>query len=349
MAHGEPAGHAVADTNGDHGQPAERRLVWIGGVVGEVLVHVANAPEPGTSVRALGSVVQAGRAFRVLATARRLGLPGVVLGRIGDDPSGNILRSALARETIELPVPKTSGAHGYSLVAIAGDGAVTRVDIGGIETTLTLAEINSFRIQPGDFVAISGSDLISDPPASAITQWVADGGPGLSTLVFAPGLQMPDIPDAVLDTVMRRTNILAVDANEFALITGVTDPTLRRDAARELLESLAPGAHLLIRVYDRGCWLVRRGVGTWFPAPSFAESTGNTPECALAAHLGIFLAELARLGDPEEAARIATIGWTRVPAPSRSWLTAIGPNRHDLDELVASQDWGLENLVELIG
>lgn len=316
-----------------------RRLVVVGSILGELRVHVPNQPEPGGSVRAERNVAQAGGCFRTVATARRLGLPAVLVGRVGEDPTGKLMQAALKRENIDIAVPATAGEHGYTVVAIDCEGVASSIEIAGVEATLTREEIDHVLIEPGDAVLVLGSDLVSEQTGAAICEWIRDGGPGEATLVFAPGRLMSDIPDAVFDMVLRRTDILTTDRTEFALLTGVTEAQDRPDAAMGLLETLAPSAVLLGRVAGEGCWLVTAEGGTWFASPSSPSSPtdcGATQECRLSAHLGIFLAELARLDDPLQAARIATIGWTQVPGPQRPWVTSIGPDRAQLEQLVAA-------------
>lgn len=312
-----------------------RRLVVVGSVVGEFRLSIPNRPEPGGSVRAEHNVVQAGGCYRAIGTARTLGLPAVLVGRFGDNPVGRLLRVSLSRIDVETPVRAVPGEHGYTVLAVENNADVTRIEVAGVESTLTRSEIERVALTPEDAVLIFGTDLVSHQAGTAIAGWVADGGLGEATLVFAPGPLAPDIPDTVFDAVIGRTDILTLNGSEFALITGVSLPQDRQAAATELLGSLGPAAMMLVRVDGQGCWLVRRDAGaSWFDAPA-PNGSGATTECRLSAHLGIFLAELARLDDPVEATRIATLGWTRVPGPDIPWVTALGPGRAELDALAA--------------
>ena len=313
-----------------------RRLVAVGSVVGELRMYVPNQPAPGGSVRADANAVQVGGCYRTIATARLLGLPTVLVGLIGDNPIGQLLRAAIARANVVLPLAPVSGEHGYTMVAVDNSGDVSRIEVAGVEATLTRQLIESVPIGAEDLVLVLGSDLVSSPVGGAIADWVADGGLGAATLVFAPGSLMLDIPDAVLDTVMRRTDILVLNQSEFALITGVTLPEERGEAAMGLLRSLAPSPMMLVRVDGQGCWLVQDGLGTWYDAPKLGNRRRVTPDCRMSAHLGIFLAELSRFDDPAEATRIATIGWAGTPGPDRPWVTVIGPTRGELDVMAAA-------------
>lgn len=313
-----------------------RRLVAVGSIVGELRIHVPNQPEPGGSVRANANAVQAGGCYRAIATARLLGLPTVLVGRIGDNPIGQLLRAAVARAQVDLAVAPVSGEHGYTVAALDNTGDVARIEVAGVEATLTRQEIESLPVGPQDAVLVFGSDLVSASAGGAIAGWIADGGLGEATLVFSPGSLVPDIPDTVLDTVMRRTDILVLTRSEFALITGVTLPDARDEAAMDLLDSLAPSAMMLVRVDGEGCWLIRDGRGTWYDAPGLDALARVTRDCRMSTHLGIFLAELARLGDPAEATRIATIGWAHTPGPDTPWVTVIGPTRDELDAMASS-------------
>lgn len=312
-----------------------RRLVVVGSVVGEIRIHVPNRPAIGGSVRATSNAVQAGGCFRTLGTARGLGLPVVLVGRVGDDPIGQLLRAALARIEVDTPVPPATGPHGYQVVAVENTGDLSRIEVGGVEGQLTRADIDQVPVRSDDAVLVCGSDLVSPQAGGAIAEWIVAGGLGDATLVFAPGSLALDVPETRFDAVMRRTDVLVVNRPQFALITGVTAPEDRRQAAMELVGSLAPEAMMLVRVDGEGCWLIRSDHALWFDAPA-PRDTGATPECRLSAHLGVFLAEYARLEDPVEATRIATIGWTRVPGPDTPWVTTLGPGRADLDALVSS-------------
>lgn len=310
---------------------APRRLVVAGSVIVDVLTCVPHLPERGGDVLALDAATHAGGGFNVLAAAARLGLPAALAGRVGTGSFGTVVRAALEAEGVATLLAPVDGEQGFCVGMIEPDGERTFVTMPGVESRLTTAELDQVRLGPGDVVYVSGYDLLYPIAGPALAAWLT--GPAAEcALFFDPGPLVAEIPDAVLDAVLPRLDVLGLNAREMTLLSG--EPV--GAGTPELLAELRPDAVLLIRDGARGTMLVRPGRSlVRVPAldvPEVVDTTG-----AGDAHTGAFLAELARGADLEEATRIANVAAALAIQVAGS---AGGPTRAALDAALSATSVG---------
>jgi sugar/nucleoside kinase (ribokinase family) len=289
-----------------------RRLTLVGSVLVDVMMAVPRWPERGGDVLADRTDVTPGGGFVVLSAARRLGLPARLAGRVGRGAFGDRVMAALADLDVEVLLPRPPGDTGFCVGLVEPDGERTFVTSPGAESTLDEDELERVDIGPDDAVYISGYDLCYPETGPLAATWLARLRDGL--VVLDPGPLAAEIPDAVLETVLPRTNLLTLNAREVGLLGG------------DLLDRLAPEAVLVVRDGARGCTVHRRGrPAERLPAPSVraVDTTG-----AGDTHTGALLAELARTGDPVAAARTATLA---AALSVTAWGSATGPDRQTLD------------------
>jgi sugar/nucleoside kinase (ribokinase family) len=305
------------------------RLILVGSAIADVMMNVPQLPGRGADVLASTAVLQAGGGFNVLAAARRLGMQCSLAGRVGTGPFGSVIAGALAREDIEILIPRPPADSGFCVGFVEPDGERTFATSPGTEAELTPADLGHVHPEPGSAVYVSGYDLCYPRGGPAIAAWCERLDDVL--LVLDPGPLAGQIPDAVLAPVLSRTRLLTLNAREAGLLLGTSHPG--PDTV-----PLAAGALVVVREGPRGCTLyggndlyggTKRLDGMHLAAPvvSVVDSTG-----AGDAHTGALLAELHRTGDPVSAARAANAAAAFAVTRAGS---ATAPDRRQLDEFTA--------------
>ncbi|MFE3738859.1 PfkB family carbohydrate kinase [Streptomyces sp. NPDC059134] len=277
-----------------------RRLVLAGNVIADLVIEVPALPERGADVIGSGARLTAGGGFNTLAAARRLGTEAVFAGLHGTGPYGDLVREALAAEGVGVLLPvRADGDTGFTVALIDGGGERTFVTSFGVEAHLTETDTATVAagLRPGDLVQLSGYGLAIPAGGPLLSGFTAALGPDV-TVCFDPAPLVAEIPDAVLEPVLERTDWLSANAREARLMSGHDDPGT---AATALRERLAPGAGVIVRADKDGCWLAAPGEPArhvpGFPVRA-VDSNG-----AGDAHVGSFLALLAQGRDPLTAAR----------------------------------------------
>lgn len=308
-----------------------RRVVLVGSVIVDVTAAVSQLPEPGGDVPATDGRARVAGGFPVLAAAARLGLPAALAGHVGSGALGQLVRAALAAEGVASLLPPAAGEQGCRVGLLEPGGERTVATAPGVESRLHPDDLADVQVEPGDVVYVCGHDLLSETSGPAIAGWLA-GVPPTAWVFFDPGPLVAEIPDAVLDAVLPRVDVLGLNAREMALLSG--EPVVTRTP--EILGELRADAVVLIRDGAHPTLLVRPGRSmVRVPAHRLdgPVATGGAGEI----HAGAFLAELARGADLEQATRVANVA---AALSLRSRDCAGGPSRADLDAALAASSVG---------
>lgn len=197
-----------------------RRLVLLGSVLVDLPLQVPHLPPRGGDVVADPDPPTAGGGFNVLSAAVRLGLPAVYGGRIGGGPFGAVVLAALLAEGVELGLPEVAAQDtGYCAVLVEPDGERTFVTAPGAEAQLTAEALAAVRLADGDAVYVSGYDLGYPHNGPVLGDHLATLPPG-RLLVVDPGPLLADIPAQRWADVMKRADVLSLNAREAALLWG---------------------------------------------------------------------------------------------------------------------------------
>ena len=297
------------------------RLLFAGEAFVDLLMWVPALPERGGDLLAASSGIAVGGGFNVMAAAARQGLPVRYAGGHGTGPWGDLVRSALAREKIEIlrpPDPRADTGFDVALVEPAGER--TFVTSLGAESLPAPDGWDPALAVPGDAVYVSGYGLVAPVSGPQLGAWAAALPAGV-TLFVDPGPLVADIPPGTLDPVLARVDWWSCNRREATLLTGATGPA---DAARQLRARL-PHASVMVRASAQGCVLATPDAEPiQIPAPrvNAVDTTG-----AGDAHAGVFLAALAGGLQPAVAA-------ARANAAAALSTTRTGPaTAPDRDEL----------------
>jgi sugar/nucleoside kinase (ribokinase family) len=292
------------------------RLVHVGQVIVDIVLHLPHLPETGGDVLATESRLEVGGGLNVLVSATRQGLPAAYAGMHGTGPMADLARDRLAEAEVELLQPQYAECDtGFTVAMVEDDGERTFATTVGAEGLLGGADLARLSLRPDDVVYVSGYGLVPPGDGAALADWLStvDG-----QVVVDPGPLVAEIPGDVLRAVLERADWWSCNEREAILLTGEADP----------VPSLAArvGGGVIVRLGADGCVLSVEGEIQRIPGYSVrAVDTSGAGD----AHVGAFVAALAA-GDPPEAAAaranaVAALAVTRhgpASAPTSAEVTA---------------------------
>jgi sugar/nucleoside kinase (ribokinase family) len=290
----------------------------------DVVLRIDEVPKSGGDVLASEHLTTTGGGYNAMSAWSRQGVRAVYAGRLGRGPFAAIARDALAADEIAAPIEVDSSRDvGFCVAMIDATGERTFITSSGSEETLREADLASLDVRAGDYVLVSGYNVMYPGQADMVLHWLATLLDDV-VVAFDPSNRVGDIPAANLDEILGRADWVLCNEIEAAVLTGAT--TI--EASLEALASRAGRRGVVIRTGADGCCLISRGAKKSFIAP-FATTVLDT-NGAGDTHSGVFLAELAHGTDELEAARRANAGAavaiaTLGPAscPSRDVITAL--------------------------
>ncbi|MEU8122308.1 ribokinase [Spirillospora sp. NPDC049024] len=274
----------------------ERRwdVAVVGSLNADLVVGVERRPAPGETV--LGSDLAThpgGKGANQAVAAARLGARTAIVGRVGDDGHGELLRAALAADGVDLAhLVTTPGVPtGVALITVGPDGDNSIVVSPGANARLGPADVEAARalIESAPVVSLQ----MEVPPAAVeAAAGVAAGAGRRVVLNLSPSAPVPDDLLALCDP-------LVVNEHEAAFLLGGNGDPARMAAA--LVESGARSAAVTV---GAGGVVVADGRGTAaVPSPrSEAVDTTGAGDAFTAA----LCLRLARGDSLRDAARLAT-------------------------------------------
>ncbi|WP_141584570.1 ribokinase [Actinomadura sp. WMMA1423] len=195
----------------------ERRceVVVVGSLNADLVVDVERRPAPGETV--LGSDLAThpgGKGANQAVAAARLGGRAAIVGRVGDDGHGALLRGALAADGVDLAhLATTPGVPtGVALITVGPDGDNSIIVSPGANARLAPADVEAAR------VLIESAPVVSfqmEVPLAAVeaAAGVAAGAGRRVVLNLSPSAPVPDDLLALCDP-------LVVNEHEAAFLLG---------------------------------------------------------------------------------------------------------------------------------
>jgi sugar/nucleoside kinase (ribokinase family) len=319
------------------------RLVLVGSVLVDILVSVPHLPERGSDVLAQQAKIATGGGFNVLVGARRLGMQVLCASRVGDGPMGRQIMADLRAADIPLALATITGEdNGFDVGLIESDAERTFVTAPGTESRLQSADLRSIALQDRDVVYVSGYDLCYPVSGAAIEDWLPTLPP-TCWLVLDPGPLVAEIPSRRLQRVLRRTNILSLNAREMALLTATSIATVDTQAAQAIATGMQSDSYVIVRTGASGCWLVssqRSPIHIPAPAVHVLDTTG-----AGDAHVAALLARLSQGDDIVTALHIANVA---AALSVTRYGPATGPTHAELEQ-VLTRSFDNENNIKFQG
>ncbi|MDP9136772.1 MAG: PfkB family carbohydrate kinase [Pseudomonadota bacterium] len=308
----------------------QTRLIYMGGVVVDLVYRIGALPAPGAEVVASGWRAEAAGGFNTMAAARRSGMAVAYGGHYGAGCFGTMIQKALDEEDIaRLQAASPAADSGSCVVLVTADAERTFVYAPGCEFALDAEAVARVRPDPADWVLVSGYALAEESSGAAVADWLARIDEH-ARVVFDPSPLVGNIAADVLARVLRRTTWLTCNAAEAAALSGMAEP---RAAAETLTSSVCRQAEgILLRMSAAGC-LLRTADGTTRHIPARQTAAIDTTGAG-DAHTGAFIAAMASGATPEAAAEranaAAAISVTRPGGAS-------APFHHEIMEFLESQ------------
>lgn len=274
------------------------RLIQITGPVLDLVYRVRAIPASGQEGVVTGFLASAGGGFNAMVAARAAGMDAALGGTLGTGPFADMTLRALAEQ--EIPhIGGTSRDHdqGLCTVMLEPNGERTFVSAHGAEGHVSKDDLAGITLAPGDWVMVSGYTLFYPAAAKSVSDWIAALTPEINVL-FDPSPIIAEIPPELLAPVFARADWISANFEEGVALVGFDEPgrvaqRLARNRAGAVLRRGADGA-----------WLATGGGYEKVPslAVNVVDSNG-AGDC----HIGSFVAELSRTGDPMAATRYANI------------------------------------------
>ncbi len=295
----------------------------------DIVVSVPHLPERGQNVNAIGMPhAYAGGAVNILVAAARTGAAAVHGGAHGTGPNGDLIRSTLQADGVELAAPAIRGKDtGPCYVFVEPSGERTFITTYGAERDITVNSLAQLRPQRDDLICVSGYSLFT-PTRDPLLEWL-ETLPSDVVIVLDPGAPFAHFEEELRTRMLRLTSVWTGNAQEASELTGLENAPVADTlhAIRALLPR--KDAVVIVRDGDKGCTLLVDG--QVIDSPGFPQKAVDT-NGAGDAHTGILLGERALGADWATAARRANAG-AAIKVTRRGPASA--PTRTEVDSFLA--------------
>jgi ribokinase len=208
------SGGAVRD-GADHG-PSGGRIVVVGSLNADLVVRTARFPSPGETIAGSDlAILPGGKSANQAVAAGRLGGDVVLVGAVGDDGNGALLRSSAADSGVDVSRVLVRGgtATGTAMITVAESGENTIVISAGANGTLAPADVPSDVFEGAAVLGLClevGMDVVV-----ASAQRASAAGVTVLTNLSPFG----EVPAELL----AATDVLLVNEHEAAQLAGSSD------------------------------------------------------------------------------------------------------------------------------
>lgn len=302
-------------------------ILVVGSINLDLVSTVDRIPTPGETL--LGNsfaTIPGGKGANQAVAAARLGAAVHMIGRVGADSFGELLRNALIIEKVDTSTVVTvEGPSGVAAITVAADGSNSIVVTPAANATLHPADIAAARSQIRK-AAIVLAQL--ETPLETVVALAKECSDAKIPLILDPAPAQP-LP---LD-LLRSVTWLTPNESETRTLLGRTTAMTEAKAAERLL---ALGArNVILKLGARGAYLAGADVPkpVHVPSPDLrAVDTTAAGDC----FNGAFAVALTEGRTPAEAARFAcaaaALSITRTGAQTGM------PHRADVDALLQSEN-----------
>lgn len=241
----------------------ERRVFVVGSLNADHRVRVAAIPKPGETVIGSDMVVAAGgKGANQAVAAARAGAITRIVGFLGEDGDGEVVRQALAAEAVDTSQLHvvTSTPTGRALITVDDAGENTIVVTPGANSELTHDAVSAGLdgIGPGDHLLLQLETPM--PLVMCAARTARDAG---ATVV----LNAAPVPDSVHD-LFALTDLLVVNEHELARIADLLECSGIRDLLRDIAAVAgASGATVICTAGSAGAYVWLGDRSAYFEAP----------------------------------------------------------------------------------
>ena len=202
--------------------------------------------------------IPGGKGANQAVAAARLGRHVAMIGRLGDDEGGTMLRSALDGDGVDTRHLLTTAdvPNGVALISVAADGDNAIVVSPGANGRVAPADIEA----AGAILDTAAVTLLQlEVPLDAVAAAAARAG---GTVILNPA---PAPPEPLPMSLLADVDVLVPNQTELATIAGHNGPVDRVIAAE--LATRLPSSSVVITLGAEGALVVLDGEATHVPAP----------------------------------------------------------------------------------
>jgi sugar/nucleoside kinase (ribokinase family) len=292
----------------------------------DIVTKVAAWPARGGDALSSESRVVPGGGLNAMRAASRHDMTSLYVGRLGSGPFSELAKRALDREGVATPItPDQDQDIGFCVVVVDAQGERTFVTAPGAEVGLSAKDLAIIDVSPGDYLFLSGYNLVYPELGAAVAPWVSALPDGV-VVALDPGPRVMDIDAQLLRVVLARVDWLLCNAAEATALTGESEV----EAAASALLTLTGRIGVVVREGERGCVVATKATNP-VRVDGFRVEVVDT-NGAGDAHNGVFLSEIARGTDLVEAAGRANAAAAMVVG---SLGPATAPHRDDVSRWYA--------------
>jgi sugar/nucleoside kinase (ribokinase family) len=273
---------------------SEGQLLLLGGVPVDLVFRVPRLPASGEDVLASRGQYFVGGGFIVLYAAYQAGVRSRFGGRIGQGPSADLVRKALAE--IECPALQPDIANQDStlvLVFVEPNGERTFVTSDNPELNIDEEDLARIDVGACEVVYVSGYEFTDQRRIKAIGAWLQTHGESALAVVCDLGPYGAHAGIDALTDVVRAVDWLCMNATEAMQFTG----TQSVSAAVAKLAVLCADVGVLIRAGASGT-IVKRPHQQAVGVPALVVDNVVDTNGAGDTHSGTFCAGLVKGLDP---------------------------------------------------
>lgn len=275
------------------------RIVVVGSLNADLVVNVDRLPGPGETVAGRNfAVIPGGKGANQACAAGRLGGDVAMVGRVGADAYGEILKTSLAAAGVDVShVQLDAGTHtGLALIAVDASGQNEIVIVPGANGAFTPAELEKSR----DVVAGAAVLLLQlEVPLDTVEAAARLARRARARVILDPA------PAAPLSSgLLREVDYLTPNETELAALVTERPSEGESEAARQARELIGRGArNVVVKRGEHGALMLgAAGEASWSAFPVRAVDTTAAGD----AWNGAFAFALARGSAPVDAGRLAT-------------------------------------------
>lgn len=277
------------------------RIAVVGSLNMDLVVRAPRLPSVGETVPGgTFATFAGGKGANQAVGAARLGAAVAMVGCVGEDAFGRVLRDGLARERIDASAvrPDVGAATGVALITVDSVGQNTIVVASGANAALTREDVDAAR---GVIVQSAVVLLQLEVPLDVVYY--------AAQIAHAAGCQVildpaPAPPQPLPDDLYRLVSVIHPNDVEARALTGIAIAT-EADARRAAEVLLARGCQAaVIKLGARGAYLAAGARREAVPAIRVTPVDTTAAGDAFAAGLAVALAEQAPL---EAAVQFATL------------------------------------------
>jgi ribokinase len=291
------------------------KVTVLGSANVDLVIRAERMPNRGeTLIGDAFDIFTGGKGFNQATAAARLGAEVTFIGRIGDDPFADVLRSAIESEQIDSQFVKTDAESGTGIATIVvepdGDNSIIVVPRANMRLTPKDIEEAAHSIAEADVLLLQ---LETPIDASQTAIEIAKANDTIVILDPAPARPLPP-------SLLAQVDILTPNATEAALLSGHDVNTLEAGivTAKALQTQIATDglSAVVLTLGEQGVLLCTPTQSTHIPAISVdavdTTGAGDAFSGALATALanGDNLSEAVKFATAAGAAAVTVLGAT---------------------------------------